>query len=185
MKKKKFNKNRAHWVGIVTISTVILAATFSLVSDSILRNLNIYFAFLTLIVIIGIGVIFDIIGVAAAVADEKVFHAMASKKIGISKYCLFITKNASKVSSFCSDVIGDISGIVSGAAGSIIVIDLIKNYGLLEGSFLSVIMSSCIAGITVGGKAIGKDFAMNKSKTIVLIVARFLRLFHKIIKFKV
>jgi hypothetical protein len=185
MSKKKSNKYNTRWVMTITLSTIILASFFSFVSDSLLRNLNIYFAFLTLAVIIFIGVVFDIIGVAAAVADEGVFHAMASKKIEISEYCLFITKNAAKVSSFCSDVIGDISGIVSGAAGSIIVINMIRDYGIINGALLSVLMSSIVAGLTVGGKALGKDLAISKSKEIVISAAKFLRQVHKIIKFKV
>lgn len=183
MSNKKKPKN--HWILIVTISTIILASFFSFTSESILKNLNIYFAFLTLIAIISIGVIFDIIGVASAVSDEKAFHAMASKKIEIARYCLFITKNASKVSSFCSDVIGDIAGIVSGAAGTIIVFSLIENYGFINGSLISVLMSSIIAGLTVAGKALGKDLAINKSKKIVLTAAKILRQVHKIIKFKI
>ena len=185
MEKKKINKFNNRWVIIITVSTVILAAFFSFISDTILQNLNIYFAFLTLIAIILLGVLADIIGVAAAVANEKHFHAMASKKIEISYYALFITKNAAKVSSFCSDVIGDIAGIISGGAGTIIVINLIRDYGYGEGFFLTVIMSSMIAGLTVGGKAIGKDVAMNKSNMIVLSAARVLKFTHRFFKFKV
>lgn len=183
MANNKETKN--HWILIVTVSTILLASFFSFTSESILKNLNIYVAFLTLIAIISIGVIFDIIGVASAVSDEKAFHAMAAKKVEIARYCLFITKNASKVSSFCSDVIGDIAGIVSGAAGTIIVLSLIEDYGFASGSLISVLMSSIIAGLTVGGKALGKDLAINKSKTIVLGAAKILRQVHKIIKFKV
>lgn len=185
MEKNKISKFNNRWVIIITVSTVVLAAFFSFVSDTILQNLNIYFAFITLIVIIMIGVLADIIGVAAAVADERHFHAMASKKIEISYYALFITKNAAKVSSFCSDVIGDIAGIISGGAGTIIVINLIRDYGLREGFLLTVIMSSMIAGITVGGKAIGKDLAINKSNKIILSAARFLKFIHRFFKFKV
>ncbi|MBV1756993.1 MAG: hypothetical protein KMY55_04025 [Dethiosulfatibacter sp.] len=185
MEKNKISKFNNRWVIIITVSTVVLAAFFSFVSDTILQNLNIYFAFITLIVIIMIGVLADIIGVAAAVADERHFHAMASKKIEIAYYALFITKNAAKVSSFCSDVIGDISGIISGGAGTIIVINLIRDYGLGEGFLLTVIMSSMIAGITVGGKAIGKDLAINKSNKIILSAARFLKFIHRFFKFKV
>jgi hypothetical protein len=185
MNKNKIAKYNHRWVLIVTVSTVILASFFSFISDSVLRNLNIYFAFLTLAAIIFVGVIFDIIGVAAAVANESVFHAMASKKVEISKYCLFITKNAARVSSFCSDVIGDIAGIVSGAAGTVIIIILINDYGLLYGSFFTILMSSGIAGLTVGGKAMGKDLAINKSKEIVLAAAKIIRQFHKLFNFKV
>ena len=172
-----------NWIIIITVVTVILAAGFSIVSELALSKVNIFFAFITLITIIFIGVFFDIIGVASAVGDDKFFHAMASRKIEISKYCLFITKNAPKFSSFCSDVIGDIAGIVSGAAGTVIILSLISNYGLRNGSILTVLMSSTIAGLTVGGKALGKEIAINKSKEIILISAKVIRFFDKFLKF--
>ena len=172
-----------NWIIIITVVTVILAAGFSIVSELALSKLNIFFAFLTLIIIIFIGVFFDIIGVASAVVDDKFFHAMASRKIEIAKYCLFITKNAPKFSSFCSDVIGDISGIVSGAAGTVIILSLISNYGLRNGAILTVLMSSSIAGLTVGGKALGKEVAINKSKEIILLSAKVIRFFDKFLKF--
>jgi len=177
------NKLVNSWIIIITIITVILAAGFSIISELALSKLNIFFAFITLITIIFIGVFFDIIGVASAVVDDKFFHAMASKKIEIAKYSLFITRNAPKFSSFCSDVIGDIAGIVSGAAGTVIVLNLIAMYGLRNGALLTVLMSSTIAGLTVGGKALGKEIAINKSKEIILISAKVVRFFDKIFKF--
>lgn len=177
------NKLVNSWIIIITIITVILAAGFSIISELALSKLNIFFAFITLITIIFIGVFFDIIGVASAVVDDKFFHAMASRKIEIAKYSLFITRNAPKFSSFCSDVIGDIAGIVSGAAGTVIVLSLIAMYGLRNGALLTVLMSSTIAGLTVGGKALGKEIAINKSKEIILISAKVVRLFDKIFKF--
>jgi CBS domain containing-hemolysin-like protein len=177
------NKLVNSWIIIITIITVILAAGFSIISELALSKLNIFFAFITLITIIFIGVFFDIIGVASAVVDDKFFHAMASRKIEIAKYSLFITRNAPKFSSFCSDVIGDIAGIVSGAAGTVIVLSLIAMYGLRNGALLTVLMSSTIAGLTVGGKALGKEIAINKSKEIILISAKVVRFFDKIFKF--
>ncbi len=171
------------WIIIIIIVTVILAAVFSILSELALSKLSITFAFITLLIIISIGVIFDIIGVASAVADDKFFHAMASKKIDIAKYSLFITKNAPKFSSFCSDVIGDIAGIVSGAAGTVIVISLINMYGLKNGALLSVLMSSSIAGLTVGGKALGKEIAIDKSKEIILYSAKVVKFFDRFFKF--
>ena len=178
-KKKTFNS----WILIIIAVTVILAAGFTIISELALSKLNIFFAFITLILIIFIGVFFDIIGVASAVVDDKFFHAMASRKIEIAKYSLFITKNAAKFSSFCSDVIGDIAGIVSGAAGTVIVISLISTYGIKNGSILTVIMSSTIAGLTVGGKALGKEIAINKSKEIILFSAKIIKFLDKFFKF--
>jgi CBS domain containing-hemolysin-like protein len=56
-------------------------------------------------------------------------------------------------------------------------------YGLRNGALLTVLMSSTIAGLTVGGKALGKEIAINKSKEIILISAKVVRFFDKIFKF--
>lgn len=170
---KKYNKK---WIIFITFVTFLLTLFFSFISDFVTRNLNIYAAVFTLIVIILIGVIFDIIGVAATVADIKVFNSMAANKIPMANYAIRIVKNASKVSNFCSDVIGDISGILSGATGTIIIVTLISTYNIKNAAFiLTILMSSIIASLTVGGKALGKEIAINNSNEIILLTSKLLK----------
>lgn len=177
-KNKKTNNNKVKksnrkWVLIITLWTFVLAIGVSLISEVILRNFNIFFAFICLIFVIIFGVFFDIIGIAVTASDEKTFHSMAANKIKEAKYAVKLVKNAGRVSNFCNDVIGDISGIVSGAAGTIIVMKLVSEYGLTKGAILSVIMSGLIASLTVGGKAIGKEIALKKSDNIIFFTAKF------------
>lgn len=179
----KMKKNNKKWVFIITIWTFILAIGVSLVSEIILRNFNIIFALLSLIFVIIFGVFFDIIGIAVTASDEKTFHSMAANKILEAKYAVKLVRNAGRVSNFCNDVIGDISGIVSGAAGTIIVIKLVNEYGFTKGAVLSVIMSGLIASLTVGGKAIGKEFAIKQSDKIIFFAAKFVMILD--MKFKI
>ncbi|MGB3366085.1 MAG: hypothetical protein WBA54_01230 [Acidaminobacteraceae bacterium] len=145
----------------------------SIFSEMLLRNVNTIIAFLVLIAIIGLGVTFDTIGIAVATANERPFHAMASKKIVSAKYSIALIKNASQVSNFCNDVIGDICGIVSGAAVAIIVTNILSNGGLsISTTVFSIALSGCVAALTVGGKAIGKELALNNSKGIVDYVGK-------------
>ncbi len=170
---KKYNKK---WIIFITFVTFLLTLFFSFISDFVTRNLNIYAAVFTLIVIILIGVIFDIIGVAATVADIKVFNSMAANKIPMANYAIRIVKNASKVSNFCSDVIGDISGILSGATGTIIIVTIISTYNIKDAAFILTILMSCIiASLTVGGKALGKEIAINNSNEIILLTSKLLK----------
>lgn len=169
----KVKKSNRKWVLIITLWTFVLAIGVSLISEVILRNFNIFFAFICLIFVIIFGVFFDIIGIAVTASDEKTFHSMAANKIKEAKYAVKLVKNAGRVSNFCNDVIGDISGIVSGAAGTIIVMKLVSEYGLTKGAILSVIMSGLIASLTVGGKAIGKEIALKKSDNIIFFTAKF------------
>ena len=62
-----------------------------------------------LILVIALGILFDIIGVAVTVADEKEFHAMATKKVKGSKCAIKLIRNSAKVANICADVIGDLS----------------------------------------------------------------------------
>ena len=91
----------------------------------LLRNVQVLVAFIILVVIILTGILFDIIGVAVTAADEKPFHSMSSRKLLGAKTSVALIRNASKLSNFCNDVIGDICGIISGAA-------LGKHYAISE-----------------------------------------------------
>lgn len=171
---KKYNLK---WIFLITIWTFILAIFFSIISANLLRNLDILFSSMILILIVLIGVIFDTVGIAVASANEKPFHSMASNKIYHARYAVRLVRNAVVVSNFCNDVIGDIAGIISGATGTMIILKLISNYGFIKGTIPSIIMSALISSLTVGGKAVGKEFAMNQSDKIILFVARIIMFF--------
>lgn len=178
LKNKSFNeKYNMKWVVLISLWTFIMAAIFSVISERLVENLNIYFAFIVLIIIIFIGILFDIIGIAVTTAEEKPFHAMAANKISEGKYAIKLVRNASQVSNFCNDVIGDISGIISGAIGTNIVFNIITSYRSLNSTILSLVITSLIAAFTVGGKAIGKTIAMENYEGILYVIAKILYVF--------
>lgn len=173
---KNKKKAKDNWIIKAFILTFVLAIGMSIVSEGLIKNVHIALAFIILIIIISIGVIFDTIGIAVAVADEKPFHAMASKRIPSAKYGVLLIKNASKVSNVCNDVFGDIAGIISGAAAATITISIVMT-GIFNDKanlLIPIVLSAMVASLTVGGKAIGKEVAMKKSKSIVGGVAKFL-----------
>lgn len=172
--KLKMNNYNIKWVVNITIVTFILAVLMSLSSEALLRNVSIAIAFFILIVIVFLGIVSDLIGIAVATADDKPFHAMASKKVVAAEYAIRLIKNAGPVSNFCNDVIGDIAGIISGAAGAIILVQMSKIYSGVDKAIYSIILSGIVAAITVGGKAIGKEIALKKSKEIVFYVSKIL-----------
>ena len=101
-------KSNIKWFIEVFILTFILSMIFSYVSENGVSNLNLIPAILILVLVIFIGIIFDIIGVAVTVADEHEFHAKATKKVKGSKDSIKLIRNAPKVANICADVIGDI-----------------------------------------------------------------------------
>ncbi|MTI48190.1 MAG: hypothetical protein FH761_10135 [Firmicutes bacterium] len=167
-----FEKYNLKWVILITLWTFLLAICVSLISESLMRNLEYIAAFLVLIFIISFGVFFDTIGIAVAASNEKPFHSMASNKVAEAKYAIRLIRNAGPVSNFCNDVIGDISGIISGAAGTMIVYKLIDEFGFIDGAIISIVMSAFVASLTVGGKALGKEIAMDKCDSIIFYVAK-------------
>ncbi|MFG6114390.1 hypothetical protein ACGTN9_04335 [Halobacillus sp. MO56] len=160
----------------IAVITFVLAAIFSVISSSVLSGVFWYIGLVIVFIIVLIGVIFDMLGIAATAASEPPFHAMAAEKVPGAKQAIIIVRNADRFASFCNDVIGDISGIVSGTASAIVVIQLSNVLGHTEGSTvqitISVIMTSVVAALTVGGKAVGKFFAIHSSTKIIFFAAR-------------
>ena len=134
-------------------------------------------AFLILFVIVLIGILFDVIGVAVTSADEKPFHSMAARKVAGSLEAIRLLRNAERVSSICNDVIGDICGVISGSASATIAVQILNNAEFAWPRMITLAMSALVAGLTVGGKAIGKTFAIRSSTEIVSFVGRILHFF--------
>ena len=124
-------------------------------------------AFLILLAIVLIGIVFDIIGVAVTSADEKPFHSMSARKVPGGLEAIRLLRNAERVSSICNDVVGDICGVVSGSASATIAAQVLQNFDFTWPQIVSLLMSALVAGLTVGGKAIGKTFAINSCTQIV------------------
>ena len=179
MKKNKSKKNnRITWIIIVTIVSFILSIIFSSLSETIIPNINIIFGILLIIVFIGIGIIFDMIGVAITAANETPFHSMASKKVKGSKHSVMLLKNSDKLASICNDVIGDVCGVVSGSAGMLVASNIASSFNI-NSSITVLFVTALIASITIGGKAIGKSAAIKNSEAITFKVGKVLNLFNK------
>jgi len=145
----------------------------ALLSYSWIESISFFPAVVILIIIILIGVVSDMIGIAAAAADEKPFHAKASKKVFGAKKGLFLVKHANRVSNFMCDIIGDICGIISGSLGTIIVIKMVNNWQVPK-SWIDLFILSLIASLTVGGKSFLKNYGIKKANEIILLVGKIL-----------
>lgn len=168
MKKEQENKkehSNIKWVIQSFIITFILSIIFSYISTNGVSNLSLVPAILILVLVILIGIFFDIIGVAVTVANEQEFHAKATKKVKGSKDSIKLIKNAPKVANICADVIGDICGVLSGAISALIAIKITTE---LKMPFdIQFVLSALVSALTVSGKAFGKDIANKKSTQIV------------------
>lgn len=175
--KKKTENSVLKWFVTISIITFVLSLFFSYLSTESIKDIPIIPGILILILVVLIGIFFDIIGVAVTIAEEDSFHSMASKKVKGSKTAIKLIRNSHKVSNFCADVIGDISGVLSGSISAIIALKITEYYGLDFN--LQVIISALVASLTVGGKALGKSIAKKYNNEIVNLVSKFLHLFKK------
>ena len=175
MSKKSDNSN-TKWVIESFIITFILSLIFSYISTNGISSLNIIQPLIILILVVFIGIIFDIVGVAVTVANEEEFHAKATKKIKGSKDSIKLIKNAPKVANICADVIGDICGVLSGSISALVAIKIGQELNL---SFnIQFILSALVSAITVSGKAYGKRIANENSTEIVHKVGIILNKFN-------
>ena len=177
--KKERNKT-IRWVITIFLVTILVSGVISFVSEELMSSSGIAVAFVVLLMIVFVGIIFDIIGVAVTSADEKPFHSMAARKVPGALEAIRLLRNAERVSSICNDVVGDICGVVSGSASATIAAQMLVNFDFSWPRVLTLIMSACVSGLTVGGKAVGKTFAINSSTKIVHTVGKAIRFFHNI-----
>ena len=184
--KKERNKT-IKWVVTIFLVTILISGIISLVSDEIMAASSIGVAFVILMIIVLIGILFDIVGVAVTSAEEKPFHSMAARKVPGAQESIRLLRNAERVSSICNDVVGDICGVVSGSASATIAAQVLQNFEFSWTRIVTLVMSALVAGLTVGGKAVGKTFAIGSCTEIVTFVGKtiyFMRHFKDLFKKK-
>lgn len=169
---KRERNKQIKWVATIFLVTIVISGTISFVSDEVMASSSLPVAFLILLVIILVGILFDIVGMAVASADEKPFHSMAAKKVPGAQEAIRLLRNAERVSSICNDVVGDICGVVSGSASATIAAQVIRSFDFSWPQVATLLMSALAAGLTVGGKAVGKSIAIDSCTEIVHTVGR-------------
>ena len=172
--RKQERRKTIRWVITIFLVTIVVSGTITLLSDLLMESSTTIGAFLILLAIIFVGIVFDIIGMAVASADEKPFHSMAARKVPGAQEAIQLLRNAERVSSICNDVVGDICGVVSGSASATIAVQILNNFEFSWPQIVSLAMSALAAGLTVGGKALGKGFAVNSSTVIVHTVGKLI-----------
>ena len=180
MKKNSKKKSTVdyNWIIKIVVSSFLISVIFTLISETVIPNVGIILGSVLTLVFILLGVLFDMVGLAVATAEEAQFNSMVAKRVKGAKMALKLKKNAAKVSSFCNDVVGDICGIVSGSTGAVIAIKIVEHYDF-NSLILTLIVMGIISSLTIGGKAIEKGIAMKKSNNILFSFAKILSTFVK------
>ena len=172
-------KPNAGWVARIVLISVTASMAFTLASTEILGRVGHVLAFLLLAVFIIIGILFDIIAVAVTVSTEAPFHSMAAHRQRGAAECLKLVRNADKTASVCGDVVGDVTGIISGATAVLITARLMQNFNT-ENLLLQLLIPGMVTGLTIGGKAVAKGFALNNNVAIVLKAGKSIDFFSRL-----
>lgn len=166
------------WIRTILLISFMLSIFLSFISEISIKKSTLIVSIIITLFFIFLGIIFDIIGVSVTAGDESVFHSMSSRKVKSANVAVKFKKNADKVSSFCCDVVGDICGVVSGASGIAITTILVKDYSF-DILITTLIVTGIISSLTIGGKALGKSFAINKSNIILYEFSKVVSIFYK------
>ena len=89
---------------------------------------------------------------------------MAAKKVPGAAEALHLLRNAER-SRALHDVVGDICGVVSGSASAVVAVRALTM--LNSETVAQLIMSALVSGVTIAGKACGKNIATGKATQIV------------------
>lgn len=167
------------WIVLMLLVTFVLSIVFNGISTIVVEKLNNYIAVLILLLVVFIGILFDIIGMAVAVCDEAPFNAKASKKIKGAKETLRLLKEKDKATNICNDLLGDICGIISGSISVLIAINVSVILDV-DPIIPTLIIGGIVASITVGGKAMGKRIGIKNSEKIMEAVGKVIYIFRPV-----
>lgn len=177
-------KKRNGWkyLPVVFLGTFIIAGIVSLGSELLMRNTSLIVACLFLLVVIGIHIFFDIVGIAATAASEAPHHSRAANRVFGAQQAVFLVRNADLVANVTNDIVGDITGTISGAMAASIVLDLLRFYPAFQTKeiWLTTGLLALVASVTVTGKALGKSFAIHEANKIIGMVGGLLASLEKV-----
>jgi len=180
---KRESKKTVQWVITIFVITLFVSGTISFLSEEILSRSGLVISFLILLAIILVGILFDVVGVAVTSADERPFHSMAARKVPGAQEAIKLLRNAERVGSICNDVVGDICGVISGSASAAIASRMIVHFTFSWPNIITLLMSAFVAAATVGGKAIGKTYAIRSCTTIVHRAGIIIGAWHRFLGF--
>ena len=173
MKKQSLNgKMDFRYALLILFWTFAISITLSVVFMSF-YSMGMALAICLLLLFVAFGVAFDILGLAVATCSEAAFHSMATRRVKGAKESLWLIRQRDKVSNFCNDVIGDITGIVSGTTAVMIAANL-SRYVPINEVVLQIGLTGIVSGLMVGGKALGKNVGIYRSKEIVTFAGKLM-----------
>ena len=178
-KKRKRSEKTYLWPIEATLISLVLGLVVAFGAEVVLSDTTIAVAVVLIVVLVLLGVLFDMMGLAVASCDPVPLRSMASRKVRGARHALRLVDNAHKVSSIFNDIVGDSIGIITGVCGAALAIVLAGSLQGLARIAVAVAVSAVIAALTIGSKAAMKGVAIRHSTKIVLTLGRLMAIFRK------
>ncbi len=134
--------------------------------------------FPVLLLIILLGVAFDIVGVAATRAHETPFHARSSTRRPGARKGLRLVREADRVATVCSDMVGDIAGTLSGALTASLAIRIAPPDWQAVSTIVAIAL---VSALTIGLKSAAKGLAVRRADTVVWLTGRLLEAVERVL----
>ncbi len=144
--------------------------------ETLIDRIPLWFTIPLFLAVILLGVVSDAIGVASARATEQALLSMATRRVLGAREAVWYVRNASAVSSVFSDLMGDVSATLGGALAVAVAFRLRGYFPETSGIYLASIAVGVAAGLSIGGKALSKPFALKYAETIILLLGKIRRL---------
>ena len=167
------------WAVKATVISLVLGLVIAFGAEVLLNDAAIAVAVSLIVVLILLGVLFDMMGLAVASCDPVPLRSMAARKVRGARHALTLVDNAHKVSSVFNDIVGDSIGVITGVCGAALAAELAGNLSGFARIAVAVAVSAVIAAFTIGSKAAMKGIAIRHSTGIVLSLGKFMTLFRK------
>ncbi len=124
------------------------------------------------IVVVAVGVLCDMVGVASTRAKEQPFLSRAAKRAPGARQSLHLVRHADRVATVMSDLVGDTMGTVAGALAAAMAVHLAEPRSIAAVTALAV---GVLSGVTVGLKALAKYVAVHRAQSVVALAGRVLQ----------
>ena len=179
-RKRNRRKRPYLWLLCLTFLAAVIAFGIGIASDAFISN-SVVVCVVIILVLILIAFLGDIVAMAMVTADLDHFNAMASRKVRGAKMCVRLVKKGDRVASIFSDVLGDVTAIVSGSVGASLAFVLLEGSSVssIEKTLIVASVGAAISGVAVLAKAIAKIIGIKNSTKVVFVVGRFLSIFKK------
>ncbi|UUZ79555.1 hypothetical protein LJK88_31085 [Paenibacillus sp. P26] len=168
-------KHSMKWSIFISCMTFIMASVFTVTSTALLEGFPWGIGMLIVIFLIANGIFFDILGLAALAANETPFHAMASKNnTRLAAGHLHRTQRRPFLQFLQRRDRRHFGGHQRCGRGACRAEVAGRPAGRRESlrTVVSVVFTAMVSALTVGGKAMGKSFAIHYSTSIVLFIGK-------------